>query len=57
MCAALFDRKLSSGGMETHERRVMLHFGNAPFHNIEGFKKIWGILDSEEWNIRLKVPI
>jgi hypothetical protein len=39
------------------ERRVMLHFDNAPVHNTEGSERIWRVLDSEEWRIHLIVRI
>jgi hypothetical protein len=44
-------------GRGTHERRVMLHFDNAPVPNTERFERGWRILDSKEWSIHLIVRI
>jgi hypothetical protein len=40
-------------GKGTHERRFMLHFDNAPVRNTGWFKRVWRIVDSEEWSVRL----
>jgi hypothetical protein len=40
-------------GRGTYERRAVLHFDSASIRNTEEFKKVWRILDSEEWSISL----
>jgi hypothetical protein len=35
----------------------VLHFDNAPIHDTEGSERIWRVLNSEEWCIRLIVRI
>jgi hypothetical protein len=39
MCAAPFDRILLSTEQGVHEKRIMLHFNNAPIHNTEGVQE------------------
>jgi hypothetical protein len=40
-------------GRGTRKRIFMLHFDNAPFTTLRGSERIWRVLDSEEWRIRL----